>query len=363
MVNITHCENYEPENCMTALREALDGKLDWVKDGMRIVIKVNLVTPARPEQSATTHPALVSALVSLLNERGATCVIGDCPGGLFNAAYLESAYAMSGMKRVQGAALNFNTSVTHEGRFDYASYLFDCDAIINFCKLKTHSMMGMSAAVKNMFGVIPGIIKSEMHYDYPEADDFAKMLISLNERFRPRLNIVDAVIGMEGNGPTAGKSRRIGYVMAGESPYEVDDLCAKLIELDPESLPTVRAAREMGLYSPDYTVNGEYSPVADFEPAVPRDVRFSHGSIVGKFLELALKSKPSVTKDECVGCKKCYEICPAKAIEMVSRLPVIDRKKCIRCYCCQEFCPRGAMVAKRPAIARVLLSNKKRRSS
>ena len=358
MVRIVPCESYSPEDCAAALKEALKGRLGWVESGMRIVIKVNLVTPARPEQSATTHPALVSALVDLLNEKGATCVIGDCPGGLYNAAYLDTAYAMSGMKRVKGASLNYDTGVTREGRFDYASYLFSCDAMINFCKLKTHSMMGMSCAVKNMFGVVPGIRKSEMHYDYPDAGDFAGMLISLNERFKPKLNVVDAVVGMEGNGPTMGKSRKIGYVIAGENPYEVDDLCAKVINVNADNVPTITRAREKRLYSPDYAVEGAYEPIKDFEQAVPRDVRFSHGTFVGRFLEFALRSKPGVNKKDCVGCKKCFNICPAKAITMRKKLPVIDRKACIRCFCCQEFCPKGAMVSKRPAIARIVMRDR-----
>ena len=59
-------------------------------------------------------------------------------------------------------------------------------------------------------------------------------------------------------------------------------------------------------------------------------------------------------KDACIGCGKCAKICPAKAITMENKLPVIDRSACIHCFCCQEFCPKGAMGVYRPPIARIL---------
>ena len=55
-----------------------------------------------------------------------------------------------------------------------------------------------------------------------------------------------------------------------------------------------------------------------------------------------------------MGCGKCREICPAKAITLSRSKPVIDRSRCIRCFCCQEFCPKGAMEQHRPVIARLL---------
>ena len=78
------------------------------------------------------------------------------------------------------------------------------------------------------------------------------------------------------------------------------------------------------------------------------------GTLFGKLASAALCSRPVVDRRACVGCEKCKNLCPAKAITMRNRRPVIDRARCIRCFCCQEFCPKGAMRVKRPSVARIL---------
>ena len=162
---------------------------------MNIAVKVNLITMMKPESAATTHPALLCALVKLLRERGATCVIGDSPGGPFTGAYLSRVYAATGMRRTEALGARLNADFTAKTAsfpeakklksFSYTAWLDGCDAIINFSKLKTHGMMGMSAAVKNLFGAIPGTIKPQLHFVYPDTRDFADMLVDLNEFFKP----------------------------------------------------------------------------------------------------------------------------------------------------------------------------------
>ncbi|MCR5808747.1 MAG: DUF362 domain-containing protein [Clostridiales bacterium] len=339
---------------------------------MRIVIKANLVAPLKPEAAATTHPALVAALTKMLVERGASVTVGDSPGGFFTPAALAANYAATGMTEAEkaGAKLNKNTAyhTAHiEGRamreLTYTDYLDDCDAIIDFAKLKSHGMVGMSAAVKNMYGVIPGLIKPETHYLYPDVNDFADMLVDINEHFKPRLSLIDAVIGMEGNGPTAGTPRKIGAVIAAKTPYEADAAAARLIGLDPAGVPTLEAARRRGLCSgriEDVSLYGDVSAIAlsDFKTVPRKSISFYKGTLIGKFVEKALVQKPMPKKKKCVACRKCMNICPAKAITMATRgkytYPHIDRKKCIRCFCCQEFCPKAAMVVHRSPIVRLL---------
>jgi len=227
----------------------------------------------------------------------------------------------------------------------------------------------MSAAVKNMFGTIPGTIKPEYHFKYPDEHDFADMLVDLNQYFKPRLSIADAVIGMEGNGPTAGVPRKIGALMASFSPYALDLACAAVIGVTIDDVPTIRAAYERGL-CPDnvsaLSICGDLESVciADFDNILShRSLRFEGDGegltkLLGKFLGKALASYPDVKKTQCVGCAVCANTCPAKAIDMKNRIPHIDRRRCIRCFCCQEFCPKGAMVVVRPPIARLLSHGK-----
>lgn len=368
MISITSCADYAPASCEKALRDVLApiGGLDWVTPGMTVGIKANLISMMKPAAAATTHPALLCALVKLIGEKGAIAVVGDSPAGLFTKAHVARIYAGTGMHAVEEFAGRLNEDFSQKTAsfpnakklksFSYTGWLDSCDGIINFSKLKTHGMMGMSAAVKNMFGTIPGTRKPALHYVYPDTRDFAEMLVDINEYFKPRLNIVDAVIGMEGNGPTMGTPREIGCIVAGENPYEVDMACARIIGIAPDAAPTLAAARDRGLVSDKPEVVGTLSPyiTPDFVRAPQHDVVFFGGTPLGSALATLLQSKPALKRHDCVGCGKCRAVCPAAAIEMRRGLPAIDRKKCIRCFCCQELCPKGAMVITRPMAAKLL---------
>lgn len=381
-VVMTPCENYDDATVKTALEAVLApiGGLDWVTEGMVVGIKANLVSAMKPEECATTHPALLCALTAMLRSRGARVIIGDSPGGVYTAAFVSHVYHASGMEDCEalGAELNRDLGAADtlfpEARvlksFTYTSWLDACDAIIDFCKLKSHGMMGMSAAAKNLFGVIPGTMKPEYHFRFPEMSDFAHMLVDINDYFaeKVKLSLVDAVEGMEGNGPTKGTPRHIGVLLASASPHTVDAVCARLIGLTEDAVPTLIAARERGLLPDEITLiptdaakDVDACSVRDFEHvAVRRGHLFtSKGKLVSKVLEKLLTSRPELKESECVGCAKCANICPAKAIVMENKKAVIDRDRCIRCFCCQEFCPTGAMKVHRTLIARILVKNKR----
>ena len=221
----------------------------------------------------------------------------------------------------------------------------------------------MSAAAKNMFGVIPGTMKPEYHFRYPDPADFARMIVDLDEYFADKIKlcIADAIVGMEGNGPTAGKPREIGAILASPSPHKLDLVCAKIIGLDPDSVPTLQAAKERDLIPKsinDLKIHGDVDSlvIPDYDNvAVRRSLLFDNRSkLFGAVARRSLEAKPKVKASECKGCKKCKEICPAQAITMKNGKPVIDRNKCIKCFCCQEFCPFGAMKVHRPLIAKIL---------
>lgn len=375
-VAVVPCADYAPEHCRAALERVirLAGGLDWVRPGMRVGVKANLVSAMAPETAATTHPALLTALAELLRERGAEVVVGDSPGGLYNAAFLNRVYAASGLDK-SGVPLNRDYSTREielpEGKLcktaTVTGWLLDCDAVINFCKLKSHGMMGLSAAAKNLFGSVPGTMKPEYHFRFPNPADFADMLLDLDEFWKPRLHLVDAVVAMEGNGPTAGTPRPVGCLLAGENPHRIDLLCARLIGLDPATVPTLRAAQARGLCPmgpEELEIEGPWQDfvVPGFQIITERNgLQFQslmgggrRGALFSKFLNRTIAARPAVEKSACVGCCKCREVCPAKAITMRRGKPVVDRRACIRCFCCQEFCPKGAMKVKRPPLARML---------
>ncbi len=370
-VSVIGCESYAPdtvERALDALLSPIAG-LDWVKPGMKIAVKVNLVVAHAPERAATTHPELVKALCRRLVERGAEVVVGDSPGGPYSKLFLDTVYRATGMTCITetGATLNHDFGETEvkvpNGRalktFWCCDFLFKADAIIDFCKLKTHAMMGFTGACKNLFGGITGTHKAECHYLFPSNERFAAMLVDLCEYFKPTLSICDGVLAMEGNGPSSGHPRHMGVLLAAFNPHALDLAAASLIGLGPNRVPTLAQAIDRGL-APEaleqLELYGDLEPfrVDDFQLQPPVDV--SEWGVRGEWFRrlakalLVTRPRPD---NACVGCGECAKICPAKAIVMEKRRPRIDRDKCISCFCCGEFCPKGAMKAYEPLVARL----------
>lgn len=387
-VSLVRCNSYKYDYVRKALDESLsliDG-LDFVRPGMKVGIKTNLVTGASPEKAITSHPVVLKRLCELLLERGADVVVGDSPGGLFTPAFVQNAYKGSALTELENIrAENLPVGAKNDGRvtlnqnfsvkdtefkeavsiksFSYTGWLDDVDVLINVSKLKTHAMMGMSCAVKNMFGCIPGTTKPEYHMRFPEERAFANVMVDLNEYFKPVLYVVDAIDGMEGNGPTAGEKRHIGAILASKRPYYLDMACAAVIGMGLNDVQTLIVANERGLGPKDISEveilgSDDLSDVrvADFKRAtIHQSITFEGGGLINtlksRATRLVYSTRPQVKKAECIGCRKCFETCPAKAITMQyvsggskgNAVPSVNRNKCIKCFCCQEFCPVGAM--------------------
>ena len=368
------CRDYESASVRRALEAAIRaaGGLDWVKKGMRIGIKLNLCAAKKPEEAATTHPALAAELTRMLTERGAEVVLGDSPGGPFVAPLMHRLYEATGLKLCEeaGGILNGDFGYTEvdfpEGkslrRFAYVDWLRSCDEVINFCKLKSHGMMGMTAAVKNLYGVIPGTHKSEYHYRYEDPMRFADMLVDLNEYVKPRLSLCDAVEIMEGNGPTMGTPRHLGLVLACRDPYRLDRLCAALLGLKEKEIPYLEAAKRRGLLAeaePEIGAMAAPYALTDFRRSGATASWFARSEedrglrkIAKQAMYVLFRSRP-VPGRECTGCGKCARDCPAKAITIRGGRASIRRSACIRCFCCQEFCPTGAMKVRRSLAAKL----------
>lgn len=394
-VSISKCESYKEESVRPALKEVLDniGGLDFVRPGMKVGIKVNLITAMEPERAGTTHPSLIRELCILLTDLGAEVVIGDSPGELYNQAVLDRVYRVCGLSDMvkelgpeRKVKLNDDFSVSNAAfpeaesikTFIYTGWLDKVDAIIDFCKLKTHAMMGFSCAVKNMFGTIPGTTKPEYHMRFPEERAFANMMVDLNEYFKPVLYLVDAVDGMEGNGPTSGSQRHVGALLASKRPYALDMVCADVIGMGLSDCAILGVAYERGLGPKEVSeveIAGRVSvadiKIPDFQRATShQSITFEKEGIIWKVAAWAVKTvfnaRPQVRAKECISCKKCHDICPAGAITMVPytktsggqkkeiTIPSIDRSKCIKCFCCQEYCPVGAMKVRENPVGKFI---------
>jgi len=378
-VSLRFCENYEIDNVTECLRKSiadLGGFVPYINPGERVLLKVNLLMKKKPEEASTTHPAFVQALVVLLQEYGAKVIIADSPGGPFTKSMLKGIYKATGMEAVAeatGAELNRNTeSVEREvpnalllRKMTVTDYLNDVDKVISVSKLKTHGMMTFTGAVKNLFGIIPGLKKAEYHMNLPKHDDFADALIDVCLCANPVLSFMDGIIGMEGAGPSAGEPRAVNCILAGTSPYHLDKVAVSIINLPQGDVPTIRRSVARGLcvegISDVELVGGRVEDflVKDFDvPKTKEIMSLKMPKWLKRFFSKILQPRPVFDKKTCNGCADCKKLCPAKIIEMQDNRPVIDLDACIRCFCCQELCPRKAITIYRPFLLRRLSKHK-----
>ncbi len=344
------------------------GKL--IRPGISVVLKPNLLMKRTPEEATTTHPTLVSAVAEKVLELGAASVlVAESPGGPYTKSSLNAIYSASGMAQA-GSEHHFslNQDFTYQevtwpqGKactaFNVITPLVGADLIISLPKLKTHGMTGLSGAVKNMFGSVPGLQKPELHYRYPERDDFTNMLIDLWECVHPAITIVDAVEAMEGNGPSGGSPKHMGLLFASRNPYTLDLALANLIDMPVPQIPILQNAILRGLcpaeFSPAFVVGDPFRPVPDFQK--PRKKNLDFVDVLPAFLqrpckrvmERVLVPNPVIRKGDCIGCGKCAESCPQHIIQIRDRKAEIhSRKQCIHCYCCHEMCPKKAIDLRR----------------
>ncbi|MDD5604230.1 MAG: DUF362 domain-containing protein [Eubacteriales bacterium] len=397
IVYIGKCPDYSDRNIQRVLDECfeqLGGVGKYIREGMKVLVKPNLVMPKRPECAATTHPALVAGVCGIIARAGASAVIADSPGGLYNSAVLRALYSVCGMTEACSVALRLAGESTGTGavtsaspvrlNYDTSSVEVDvpnarlikktviirpiaeADLVINLPKLKTHGQMAYSGAVKNMFGAVPGVLKAEYHFRMSDYKQFAEALVDVFLSAAPGLNIMDAVWGMDGEGPTAGDPKYMGVILAGEDAFETDLTALSLAGLKAGDVPYMKAAAERGLCRED-TGGIEYRGTAPGEinigrfraPAVKslKTISFFDKGMM-KFAVNMLKPKPVFNYDICVGCGECSRVCPPGVIEMRGGKPYVDLDGCIRCFCCHELCPCGAVEIKRSLLIRMAAGRK-----
>ncbi|HMK45451.1 MAG TPA: DUF362 domain-containing protein [Methanocella sp.] len=373
-VSLVRCTDYGRGRVYGAVRRAIDlvgGPGAFVKPGQKVLVKFNLLIGSAPEKCVTTHPEIVYAVAKILKDHGCAVLLGDSPGsGLpYNENTIRKAYAASGYDEVAeelGIELNYDTGYSEVSapgsrtmkRFPIINPVLDCDAVVVVSKAKTHSSTYLSGAAKNLFGAIPGLEKPTYHARLPDPLSFGRMIIDLNDVVKPKLQVMDAVMGMEGDGPLAGTPRKIGAVLASGDYSAIDAVTCLLMSLDPLRVPTIAAAVERGYLREDLgdvSLAGDSMEgliVRDFRPPCTYRGQSRQNALSGRFarlIELASEYtlRPVIDVSLCEGCMKCVRSCPMKIISVVDEKPRIDYKKCIRCYCCHEMCDSRAISLQR----------------
>ena len=362
-VSLIYCMDYEPGRVFEAVRKAVDlvgGIGKFVSPNMRVLIKPNLLSARPPEDAVCTHPEVVRAVVRLVKEAGGIPVIGDSPGGY--GANIEDIFEKSGigpMAREEGAELVRFVSSKFVGGVPIARHVFDCDRVISVAKLKTHTVTVLTAAIKNTYGMVTGLYKAEQHAHAPKEEDFSKVIARVYSLTRPHLTVLDGIVGMEGDGPSAGKPRSLNLLMAGEDAVAIDSCVAKVVGLDPLDIAVTAQAYHMKLGEADMSkielvgddINGFVR--TDFQLPQTTALKILPKALVNTIAGLA-RFKPQINFNVCKKCNLCKVACPVSAITIERNECFIDYHKCVRCMCCHEVCPYKAIYIKRTALAKMI---------
>jgi uncharacterized protein (DUF362 family)/ferredoxin len=374
-VVLIRCESYDNDKVKDAVMKGINllgGIGNYVKPGEKIILKPNLLSIAPPEKCVTTHPSVFKAIAEILIEYGVHVSYGDSPG-LYSTENVAKKAGFTAMADTLGLILEDfkeGKEINHkDGRqnkkFLIAQCILESDGLISLPKIKTHGSQKLTCCIKNQFGCVPGLLKTQFHVKLPDTYEFAKMLVDLDSLIKPRLYIVDGIQAMEGNGPHSGKPKKINLLLFGTDPIAIDATVCRIINIDPQLVPTITYGKEFGrgVYQEDKIklsgddINSFKQNDFDIDRSKinPGDKRFLFG-----FMKNLITPRPVIDISKCKKCGVCVDICPVrpKALHWIdntkTKSPVYDYKRCIRCYCCQEFCPHSVITIKKPVLNKIL---------
>lgn len=375
---IVPCENYNSETVSRSIEKAIDllgGINEFVKPNQKVLIKPNLCLPATPEKALTTHPQVVKQVAACCLEAGTSVTIGDNPVGKPDSTRRDDILECSGIKEIVDSMgckysnlnrdkLKCEVDINNK-KYDYflTKEIYTKDFVINLPKLKTHSLMVLSGAVKNLYGLIPGALKKKLHGLLPDHEDFATLLVDIYHKANVGLHIMDAVVGIQGDGPgIQGEPRYIGVIIASKDGIALDSVVAKLIGLMPNDIHTNRLGCVSGIGESDISkIKIVGSPLENFvmnDFKLPQAHRYNN-ELTKKVFDIA-RINIKIDKNICEKCKLCFDICPVKGINIENESVEIDKQKCISCMSCHEICPAGAVKAQRSLFYEQLSRMKKR---
>lgn len=362
-VSIVRCLDYYTEHVFEAVKRAVDlsgGIENFVKPGMKVLLKPNLLSARAPEEAVDTHPEVVRAVVRLVKGAGAVPFIGDSPGGY--GKNIEEVFVKSGMRKMaleEGVELVKFTSSKFVDGLPISRFVFDSDCIISIPKFKTHSITVLTGAIKNMYGTVIGLAKAGCHSKAPKEEDFAKVIAKVYSISKPHLNILDGIVAMEGDGPAAGSARSMNLVMASSDGVAIDACLARIMGIEPLDILVTMEAHEMGMGEADpariETVGDDINSFIanDFKLPQTTPLKFIPKAIANSAAKL-IRFKPYIDSTICTRCNLCKITCPVSCIEIESDFCSIDYKKCVRCLCCHEVCPYKAISIKRNVLTKLI---------
>ena len=378
-VVVAACPSYSQTDVELALAEtlaALGGMEAFVKAGQTVLLKPNLFSPHSPEDAVTTHPEVVRQVVLACVKAGAGRVwVGDSPVGMHADAELWSRTGMAGAVadtpaelkswRVKQAGVNCDSDV-----LAVPGWYSEVDVVISLAKLKTHCLTTLTGALKNMYGMVSGLAKTQFHVKYPSPLAMSEFLVRAFGALQPQLTIVDAVVAMEGNGPAHGRPRPVGVLLASRDAVALDAVGCTVLRIPPSSVPMIRVAAGLNLGRMEESgieCVGSGLPrlrEARMAPSLARCLKYVP-EWAYSLTPLLFRVRPWIRQRLCVKCGMCVATCPRHAIRVPApgEYPAVNRRACIGCFCCLESCPQGAFAVRVYLGGLLCIAQQRRRKS
>ena len=357
-LSVIDCDSYninEVREALIKLMQPLGGISNFVKSGDTVLLKPNMLTCRAPDSCATTNPAIVEAVSQMCIEIGAKVLIGDSPPIVFGKT--DKYWKITGFeevaKRTGAKLLCFENDETRlikiktNGKLISVSIiksLFDVDVVISLPKMKTHNLTRITGAVKNFYGLIPGLEKSKWHSIFPKSLEFGNFIADFTSKIPHHLNIMDAIDAMEGQGPAGGETIHPALLLASVHPVSIDLAFCKIANISPDTVSVLTRCKEIN-FGPksldEIEIYGELKKLDSYN--VPATAYFNKiPDFAMKVFRQLIWSGPKLTGN-CIKCGRCVKVCPADAISISSGEATFCRTKCVSCFCCMEVCPQDAI--------------------
>ncbi len=367
------CQSYDIPKLKESIAQifsetAFDKKLHTISS---VLLKPNLLGAYPPDRAITTHPNFAAAVIEILKDHAITIALMDNPGGTTTQKKVYQQTGMTDLAERYGIELKYSL---HDGMYHFEKKtkytinksFMDAEAIINLCKMKTHMYTLFTGAIKNFYGIVPGLAKSNLHRLAPNPNKFAEFVVDIYDYVKDQVvfNLMDGIFGMDGDGPSAGEVKKFDLIFGGENAIAVDYFVSMIMGFDPKKIPTTRiAAERQGLDFAELSLSGDIDEKYRLENCnIQKSKRKNR---ILNMLSVPLKGLikryfwtiPYFDETICVKCRACVKFCPGKALSLQNDdpAPQLDPQKCILCMCCIEICPEQAVSLKKSFLGRMLI--------
>ncbi|MBS1266579.1 MAG: Coenzyme F420 hydrogenase subunit gamma [Candidatus Woesearchaeota archaeon] len=365
-VFIQDCNDYNSEIIYKKLCRIFEQMRFKVPKGSTVLLKPNILSAVEPSKSITTHPEMVRAVVKYFKKQKCKITISDSSSDTGNSP-TNRAFIKTGMKKIAKQEkvdlVSFEATkqkkVKTKGKvlknIMKSELLLKSDMIINLPKMKTHSLTGLTGSIKNMYGTLSGSQKQKFHYDYQPIERFSELIIDIYEANKPTLNIMDAIVCLEGNGPgTGGHPKKVGKIIVSENGYALDYIQQKIMGFKSNTSVIEQAVKRGYLNKEEVEVIGEYSNLNFKKPVTSSNaIKDLLPSFIVGYAFKQLQRKP-VFNNKCTKCAECIKICPVDALKMGNTQPKLNKNRCISCHCCHEVCRYTAVLLKPNLMGKII---------